>query len=51
MVGYLTGRGFTSKKIAEVVGDGTIPETVRGVWRRWGLTDGDKRAMKSCRSR
>lgn len=44
MVGFLTGRGFTSQRIAAVVGDGTSPETVRGVWRRWGLTNNDKRA-------
>jgi hypothetical protein len=44
MIGYLTGRGFASVKIASVLGDGTTPETVRGVWRRWGLTNGRERA-------
>jgi hypothetical protein len=44
MIGYLTGRGFASVKIAAVLGDGTTPETVRGVWRRWGLTNGRERA-------
>lgn len=36
-VGYLTGRGHTSIEIARILADGTIPETIRGVWRRWGL--------------
>lgn len=44
VVGFLTGRGYTSSRIAEIVGDGTTRETVCGVWRRWGLTQGQIRA-------
>ena len=36
-IGYLTGRGYSSSKIAKIVGDSTAPATVRGMWRRWGL--------------
>lgn len=47
VVGFLTGRGYTSARIAEIVGEGTSPETIRGVWRRWGLTQGPIRANDS----
>jgi hypothetical protein len=36
-VGFLTGRGYTSPEIEKILADGTSRETVRGMWRRWGL--------------
>lgn len=36
-IGYLTGRGYTSVKIAKIMADGVNSATVRGMWRRWGL--------------
>lgn len=37
LVGYLTGRGYTSGEIARILHDGTSKDTVRGQWRRWSL--------------
>ena len=37
LVGYLTGRGYTSTEIEQILHDGTSSATVRGQWRRWGL--------------
>ncbi|MBZ9678242.1 hypothetical protein [Mesorhizobium sp. ES1-1] len=37
LVGYLTGRGYTSREIERILNDGTSKDTVRGQWRRWGL--------------
>lgn len=37
LVGYLTGRGYTSREIEKILNDGTSKDTVRGQWRRWGL--------------
>jgi hypothetical protein len=37
LVGYMAGRGDTSREIAAALADGTSRETVRGMWRRWGL--------------
>jgi hypothetical protein len=36
-VGFLTGRGYMSPEIEKILADGTSRETVRGLWRRWGL--------------
>jgi len=36
-VGYLTGRGYSSREIERILRDGTSKDTVRGQWRRWGL--------------
>lgn len=36
-VGFLTGRGYTSTEIERIINDGTSKDTVRGLWRRWGL--------------
>ena len=36
-VGYLTGRGFQSPEIASVLHDGTSSDTVRRMWKLWGL--------------
>lgn len=49
MVGFLTGQGYSSKEIARILHDGTIAATVRGMWRRWGLSlmppEGQKRTF------
>lgn len=37
LVGFLTGRGYMSNEIEKILADGTSRETVRGLWRRWGL--------------
>ena len=36
-IAYLTGLGRTSTAIAEELGDGTMPETIRAMWRRWRI--------------
>jgi len=36
MIGFLAGRGYSSVAIAEALGDGTMPETIRAmITRRW----------------
>lgn len=37
LVGFLLGRGYSSPAIAEVLADGTRPETVRDMSKKWGL--------------
>jgi len=37
LVAYLTGKGHTSVQIAEMLGDGTRPETIRRMWKLWAL--------------
>ena len=37
MLGFLTGRGYSSVAIAETLGEGTTPETVRSMWTKWGF--------------
>ncbi|KFL31435.1 hypothetical protein JP75_07720 [Devosia riboflavina] len=37
MLGFLTGRGYSSVAIAEVLGEGTTSETVRSMWTKWGF--------------
>ncbi|WP_041594772.1 hypothetical protein [Brucella microti] len=36
-IGFWTGRGRSSREIAEILGDGTHPATIRAVWYRWAL--------------
>lgn len=38
MIGFLTGRGYSSVAIARAVADGTTPGTVRRMWVLWGLS-------------
>ncbi|TIS37531.1 hypothetical protein [Mesorhizobium sp.] len=37
MVGFLTGRGYTSAEIERILRDGTSGETVRRMWKLWAL--------------
>lgn len=37
LIGFLTGRGYSSVAIAECLDDGTAPTTVRWMQQRWGL--------------
>lgn len=37
LVAYLTGKGHTSVQIAEMLNDGTRPETIRRMWKLWEL--------------
>lgn len=37
LVAYWTAKGHTSVRIAEMLGDGTRPETIRRMWRLWVL--------------
>ncbi|MCV9906665.1 hypothetical protein OIV19_03420 [Brucella sp. HL-2] len=45
-IAFWTGRGRSSKEIAEILGDKTNPATIRAVWYRWGLPR-RSRAQKS----
>ena len=36
-IGFLAGRGYSSAAIAEALGDGTTPATIRRLWRKWHL--------------
>lgn len=36
-IGFWTGKGRSSREIAEILGDGTDPATIRAVWYRWAL--------------
>jgi|GEM_PF-7054439 len=45
-IAFWTGRGRSSKEIAEILGDGTHPATIRAVWYRWRLPR-RSRAQKS----
>jgi hypothetical protein len=36
-VGFLLGRGYASTAISEALGDGTSPETIRDMAKKWGL--------------
>jgi len=36
-IGFWTGRGRSSREIAEILDDGTDPATIRAVWYRWHL--------------
>jgi len=47
-VAYLTGKGRTAPQIAAELADGTIPETIRGMWRRWGLPMETARGRTYC---
>lgn len=38
-VGYFTGRGHSAEVVARFLNDGTSPETVRRMWKLWGLQD------------
>lgn len=38
MVGFLTGKGYSSVAIAAAIGDGTSAATVRRMWRLWGMS-------------
>lgn len=44
-IGYLTGRGLDSIKIALDLNDDTTPATVRRMWKHWGLVEGTGRAV------
>ncbi len=37
IIGYLTGKGFTSIRIAKLLDDGTKAATIRKMWERWNL--------------
>lgn len=37
LIGFLTGRGYSSIAIAEVIDDGTLPATIRLMQRKWSL--------------
>jgi hypothetical protein len=37
LIGFLTGRGYSSGAIAEILDDGTMPETVRLMHKKWEL--------------
>jgi hypothetical protein len=37
MVGYWTGRGYSSPEIAELLADGTVSSSIRGIWLKWDL--------------
>jgi hypothetical protein len=37
LVGFLTGRGYMSNEIEKILADGTSRETVRRMWKLWGL--------------
>jgi hypothetical protein len=37
MVGFLTGRGYMSTEIERILHDGTSCQTVRRMWKLWGL--------------
>lgn len=39
LVGFLTGRGYSSRAIADILGDGTISATVRAMWLKWHLPE------------
>ena len=37
LVGYLTGKGLTSRRISKILNDGTKPSTIRKMWNYWKL--------------
>jgi len=37
LIGFLTGRGYSSRAIADVLDDGTSPESVRSLQQKWSL--------------
>lgn len=48
MLGFLTGRGYSSVAIAESLGEGTSPETVRRMWTLWGLRGRGLKTREVC---
>lgn len=37
LVAFRTGQGRTSSAIAAELADGTLPETIRAMWKKWGI--------------
>lgn len=35
LIGFLTGRGYSSEQIADQLGDGTSSATIRTMWAKW----------------
>lgn len=48
MLGFLTGRGYSSVAIAETLGEGTSSETVRRMWTLWGLRGRGLKTREVC---
>lgn len=48
MLGFLTGRGYSSVAIAEALGEGTSSETVRRMWTLWGLRGRGLKSREVC---